>query len=73
MWKFGHHTVKTVSVHGTIIKLTPKHIAMALDLDSDIPLHRREWTYVLPKHLQLLDPESLSDENESDGYLYGIF
>jgi hypothetical protein len=56
-------------IHGTVIKLMPKHITVALNLDSNIPLDHREWTYVLPKHLQLLDPKSLS--KESDTYLYG--
>ena len=56
-------------IHGMVIKLMPKCITIALDMEFDVPLNCREWTYVLPKHLQLLDPESLSDE--SDMYLYG--
>jgi hypothetical protein len=46
-----------------------KHVAVALDMDLDVPLNFWEQTYVLPKHLHLLDPDSLTDE--SDMFLYG--
>ena len=61
-------TSENFGIHGTIFKLTPKRIAMALDTDSDIPIHHRDQIYVLPKNLHLLNPESSSDEYESDGY-----
>ena len=64
-------TCENFGIHGTIFKLTLKCITMALDMDSGVPLHHRDWIYVLPKHLCLLNPESLSDEYESEGYLYG--
>ena len=50
--------------HGTIIKLTAKCVAVALDTDDDTPLHQRECIYVLPKNLYVLD----SDEYDSDDY-----
>jgi hypothetical protein len=50
--------------HGTIIKLTAKCIAVALDTYNDTPLHQQECIYVLPKNLHILD----SDEYDSDDY-----
>ena len=55
-------------VHGMVLKLTPKHVAVALNTDLNVPLNFHAWTYVLPKHLHLLNPESST--NESDTFLY---
>ena len=57
-------TSENFGTHGTIFKLTLKCIAMALDMDNDVPLHQRDCIYVLPKNLHLLN----SDEYESDDY-----
>jgi hypothetical protein len=55
-------------VHGTVLKLTLKHVAVALDMDLDVPLNFQAQTYVLPKHLHMLNPETLT--NKSDTFPY---
>ena len=35
-------------VHGIVLKLTPKHVAVALDTDLDVPLNFRAWLMSFP-------------------------
>ena len=49
-------------IHGTVVKITPKCVAVALDTAINVPLDLCTKTYVLPKHLQLLEPDSSTED-----------
>ena len=63
-WRFCSPSSANFGSHGTIIKLTAKRVAIALDTYDDTPLHQQECIYVLPKNLYILG----SDEYDSDDY-----
>ena len=54
---------------GTIIKITAKHMAIALDTSFDVPLDLHQKIYILPKHLHVLEHVQPNSSSHDSGNL----